>query len=257
VYGTAGVRPGYRSTWLWAAVAVVGAVSTFVNLQRHLEWLRSQIPAGGLVRVVVAARDIEAGEIIGARMITTAGLPPIAVPKGAVRTPSAAVGSTVALGVEEGQTITGRTLGRGGPSALVPPGMRAYDLAADFVPGAPLAPRQGDRVDVIATFPGASAEEATSTTLLSGRTVAAFSAGPEGSASMGSDSGFGELAGPGSPGRITLLVTPEEAERLAVAESFGRIRVVVASAHPDPRVDHSPESGFPPGAPAIGDPATE
>jgi Flp pilus assembly protein CpaB len=39
-------------------------------------------------------------------------------------------------------------------------------------------------------------------------------------------------AGSGSGGRITLLVTPEEAEHLAMAESLGRIRVVLASALP-------------------------
>jgi hypothetical protein len=39
-------------------------------------------------------------------------------------------------------------------------------------------------------------------------------------------------AGSGSGGRIILLVTPEEAEHLAMAESVGRVRVVLASALP-------------------------
>lgn len=228
------MRLPYRRTFLWAAVAVLGAACTFVSFHRYVTWLRSQIPAGGLVPVVVAARDIEAGEVIGRNVLRTARAPAGVAPKGALRSVRSAVGSVAAVFLEEGQTLTARTIGREGPSALVPRGMRAYDLPADFGSGSALVPRQGDRVDVIATFPGDGTGEAMSRTVLSWRTVAGFASGgggPDSSDSMGAGSGFGE-AGSGSSGRITLLVTPEEAERLAMAESFGRIRVVLASALP-------------------------
>jgi Flp pilus assembly protein CpaB len=224
------MRLPYRRTSLWTGVAVLGAVCTFVSFHRYVGWLRSQIPAGGLVPVVVAARDIEAGQVVGPGVLRTALVPAGVVPKGALRSVRSAVGSAATVFVEEGQTVTARTIGREGPSALLPRGMRAYDLPADFGSGS-LVPRQGDRVDVIATFPGDATGEATTRTVLSGTTVAGFASGGGGSDSMGAGSGFGE-AGSGSSGRITLLVTPEEAERLAMAESFGRIRVVLASVLP-------------------------
>jgi pilus assembly protein CpaB len=216
---------GYRRTALWTSVAVLAAASTFVGLHRYLGWLRSQIPEGGLVPVVVAARDIEAGETVEADMLRTARVPPAAAPAGALRSPRSAAGSTAAVFVEEGQIVTARILGREGPSALLPRGMRAYDLPADAASGS-LAPRQGDRVDVIVAFPGDGAVEPTARTVLSRATVAGVGQGD------GTSTGAAAELGERPSARITLLVTPEEAERLATAEAYGRIRVVLASAQP-------------------------
>src|SRR5436190_6301587 len=104
----------YRRTAMWAVVAVVGAVCTFVSFHRYVGWLRSQIPAGGLVSVVVAASDIEAGQAIGRDLLRTVRVPAGAAPKGAVRSVGEALGSTAAVFVEEGQTLTARTIGQGG-----------------------------------------------------------------------------------------------------------------------------------------------
>lgn len=221
----------YRRTALWTAVAVVGAACTFVSFHRYVGWLQSQIPAGGLVSVVVAGGDIEAGQAIGRDLLRTARVPAAAVPKGALRSANDALGTTAAAFVEEGQTLTARTIGRGGASALVPRGMLAYDLPADFGPGSGLVPRHGDRVDVIASFPSAASGGGTAETVLRWRMVAGFTAAGGGADSMSAAPDLGDT-GSGSGGRITLLVTPEEAEHLAMAESLGRIRVVLASALP-------------------------
>ena len=221
----------YRRTALWTAVAVAAAACTFVSFHRYVGWLRSQIPPGGLVSVVVAASDIEAGQAIGRDLLRTVRVPAGAAPKGAVRSVGEALGSTAAVFVEEGQTLTARTIGQDGASALVPHGMLAYDLPADFGPGSGLVPRQGDRVDVIAAFPSAAGSEGTAETVLRWRMVAGFTAGGDQAGSMSAAPDLGG-AGSGSGGRITLLVTSEEAEHLAMAESLGRIRVVLASALP-------------------------
>ena len=221
----------YRRTALWTAVAVAAAFCTFVSFHRYVGWLRSQIPPGGLASVVVAASDIEAGQAIGRGQLRTIRVPAAAVPKGALRSAGQAVGSTAALSIEEGQTLTPRTIGQGGASALVPRGMLAYDLPADFGPGSGLVPRQGDRVDVIAAFPSAGGGEGTAETVLRWRMVAGSAAGGDQAGNMSAAPDIGD-ARSGSSGRITLLVTSEEAEHLAMAESLGRIRVVLASALP-------------------------
>lgn len=223
-------RLRYRRTTLWAAVALLGAVCTAAGLQRYIGSLRAQVPPGGLVDVAVAARAIEPGEVVEAGMVRTAGLPAGVVPRGALRTAEAAVGSAAMVPLDEGQAFTERTVGRGGPSALVPSGMRAYDLAAD---AGGLAPRQGDRVDVIATFPGDGMVPPSATTVLRWRAVAGFRAASDPSATMGFGPALGDVEGSSPPGRITLLVTPEEAEQLAMAETYGHLRVVLAPALPD------------------------
>jgi pilus assembly protein CpaB len=221
----------YRRTAMWSAVAVAGAVCTFVSFHRYVGWLRSQIPAGGLVTVVTAASDIEAGETIGRDVLRIARVPAGTVPIGAIRSVSQAAGSVASVFVEEGQTLTARTIGRGGASSLVPRGMLVYDLPADFGAGSGLVPRQGDRVDVIAAFPSGAGGEATAETVLRRALVAGFTAAGGGADSMSAAPELAD-AGSASGGRITLLVTPEEAEDLAMAESLGRVRVVLASAVP-------------------------
>lgn len=226
----------YRRTALWAAVAVVGAVCTFVSFHRYVGWLRAQIPAGGLVTVVAAASDIEAGDTVGREDLRTVQVPAEAAPNGALRSVGGVVGAVATVFVEEGQILTARIAGRSGASALVPRGMLAYDLPAAFGSSPGLVPRQGDRVDVIAVFPSAEGE-ATAETVLRWRAVAGFTAGGEGAANMSAapdpadPADLGD-AGAAVGGRITLLVTPEEAEHLAMAESTGRVRVVLASALP-------------------------
>ena len=223
----------YRRTLLWGSVALLGVISTAAGLSSYLARLREQIPAGGLRTVVVAARDIAAGEMLSADMLRTAGIPAAAVADGAIRSIDTAVGSAASFPIDEGQTLTARTIGRSGPSSLVPRGMRAYAVTAELPAGSGLTPGPGDRVDVLATFPADVTGEAVSVTILRWRQVTAAPAAADASDTMGADSAFGDLGAGTSAARITLLVTPEEAERLAMAESFGRITVVLAPSRPD------------------------
>jgi Flp pilus assembly protein CpaB len=161
-------------------------------------------------------------------------VPAEAAPRGAFHSVGEAAGAVATVFVEEGQILTARIAGRDGASALVPRGMLAYDLPAAFGPGPGLVPRQGDRVDVIAVLPSAEGGEARAETVLRWRAVAGFTVLSEGAGSMSAAPDPADLgdAGAASSGRITLLVTPEEAEHLAMAESMGRVRVVLASALP-------------------------
>ena len=56
--------------------------------------------------VVVAARDLTAGTVLGASQVTLRGLPEQVVPDGAIRVPAAVLGRTLAAPVRRGEPLT-------------------------------------------------------------------------------------------------------------------------------------------------------
>lgn len=217
-----------RRTSIWGALAVIAALATGLAVYSYLSWLRSQIPLSGrLVPIVVAARDIEPGTVIDPSMITIARHPERYLPSGALSDEKKAIGSVVRIPIFEGEAVTSRKLGRtGGLSSVVPPGSRAYSLIIPSGAGLGFLPKPGDRVDVIATFPREVLGEATSVTVLRAKEVAAVSMSNGGSSSVAGKLGIEGAAQTGAS--ITLFVTPSEAEKLAMAESLGRITLVLA-----------------------------
>lgn len=209
-------------------LAVMAAAVTGIAVYSYLASLRARVPAaGGLAPMVVAARDLEPGTSIEPGMLSVVQHPERYLPEGALRSTGPAVGRVVAVPIFEGEPITARRLGRsGGRSSTLPAGMRAYSMAVEPGAGLGAPPKPGDRVDVLATFAREVLGEATTLTVLRWAEVAAAGPGPGPSGRFGP-----EPAGDGL--RITLLVTPEQAEQLAMAESLGRVTVVLAPAKPD------------------------
>lgn len=214
---------------MWSVVAVLAAVATGLGVYSYLSYLRAQIPvAGRLVPMLVAARDLEPGEAITAELVRLAEHPERYLPEGAMRSVEPALGRVVAVPIFAGEPILARKLGAtGGISSVVPPGMRAYSLVVGS--GLGFLPKPGDRVDVLVTLPREVLGEPTSLTVLRGKEVAAVAAGSRQSlGAVGERLGLPEQM-QGGVG-ITLFVTPEEAQRLAMAESLGRITVILAPA---------------------------
>lgn len=218
-----------RRISLWGVAALLASLATGIAIYSYLSWLRSQVPiAGNLVPMIVAARDLEPGTVIEGGMFEVAKHPERYLPRGALASPSSVIGKVVSVPVFAGEAITARKLGEsGGLSSVVPKGMRAYSLPVTsgfgFVPG------KGDRVDVIVTFPREVLGEPISITILRYKEVASVTGGADGdSGKLGSRLGIegGTQGGMG----ITLYVTAEEAQRLAMAEALGRITVVLAPA---------------------------
>ena len=110
---------------------------------------------------------------------------------------------------------------------MVPDGMRAYSLSAQAVAGLAIRPRAGDRVDVLVTYPGEDGAATTETILRSAK-VATLS--PDASSTKGVGEALGVPSVSGERTGLTVLVTPEQAEDLAKAESLGKIAVVLAPA---------------------------
>ncbi|MGH2691701.1 MAG: Flp pilus assembly protein CpaB [Actinomycetota bacterium] len=231
-----------RRISVWRVAAVLAALVTGVSVYSYLSWLRAQVPvAGRLVPMVVAVRDLEPGITLEAAMVTTIKHPERYLPPGAILGRSAVLGRVLAVPVFEGEALTQRKLGTtGGLSSLVPAGMRAYVLPVSARSG--IVPQRSDRVDVVVTFPAEVLGEATAATVLRSKEVVAVR-------TLGRGAGAYERVGAAavldreeeqSSVAITLFVTPEEAQRLAMAESLGHVSLVLAPAVPGGEESRAP-----------------
>lgn len=234
---------GRRRASLWGILAVLAALATGVAVYSYLSYLRAQVPVAGLlVPMVVAAGDLEPGHVLVSEDLDVVRHPERYLPAGALRTTQLALGRTITVPIYEGEAVTTRKLGdTGGISSIVPPGLRGYSLRIDGGAAPTFLPRPGDLVDVIVTFPREVLGEATSLTVLRGKQVASV-----GSSSTTSEGEVAERLGLQDTGlestgfALTLFVTPDEAERLAMAESLGRITIVLAPNAPDESSNPAP-----------------
>ncbi|MCW2705767.1 MAG: Flp pilus assembly protein CpaB [Blastococcus sp.] len=114
--------------------------------------------APDLVTVLVSARDLPAGAVLTAGDLEVAGYPPDAVPTGVAVDPGQLLRRVLAGGVRAGEPITDARLVGAGLTALLPEGQVAAPVRLADLAVAGLV-RTGDRVDVLATAPGATAAE--------------------------------------------------------------------------------------------------
>ena len=223
---TASMSWAKKRTSIWGLTAIIAALLTGLIIYSYLSWLRSQIPvAGPLVSVVVAKLDLAPGSVIGEGNIALRSHPERYLPDLAITEMASVVGQVASVPIFAGEILTSQKIGEtGGLSALVPEGKRAFSLSVESGTVFGFAPRPGDKVDVLVTFPREVTGEPKTKTILRSAEIAA----------VGGESTPGEL-----PDRlgietvtsglsITLFVTPEQAEALALAEALGRITVILA-----------------------------
>jgi pilus assembly protein CpaB len=175
--------------------------------------------------VLVAASDIKLGSVLH-----DADLKPAEwagpIPNGAIRKRQDAVGRAVISNIYQGEPILATRLaapGSGaGLAATIPPGMRAEAVKVDEVVGVAGFVTPGMHVDVLISGipPGANnpAEGAISKTLL--QNVEVLSAGTD----IQQDRGESK---PKQVQVVNLLVTPEQAEELALTGSQMHIQLVL------------------------------
>jgi pilus assembly protein CpaB len=175
-----------------------------------------------MVQAVVAANDIQIGSKLTDHDVVLAAFPEPSVPPGAFRRVGQVRQRGVILPISKGDFILPDKLaaedaGAGLPS-MIPQGMRAVSVRVNDVVSVAGFVQPGTRVDVLATgLPGTNNEAQTDTVL---ENVAVIAVGR----SLLDRVITGETQ---NAAVITLLVSPDDAQRLTLASQEGRIQLAL------------------------------
>jgi pilus assembly protein CpaB len=190
--------------------------------------------------VVVAATDLQLGEVVEAGDMSVLQWPADSVPEGAFGQESEVLGRGLIAPVVRNEPLLNAKLaprdsGAGLPP-VIPKGLRAVSVRVNEVIGVAGYVLPGTRVDVLAT--GMPTENrADTTTKLVLANVQVLTAGTKLEQKE-------DKASPMQVTVVTLLVSPEQAERLALASTEGKIQLALRN----PLDQESPETpGIQPG----------
>lgn len=198
------------------ALGFFASVYVYRNLQSGTH---SSADAG--VDVIVAADDLQVGAKVEERDIRIIKIPGADLPPTAPRRRADVIGHGVIIPIAKGEFIlpnrlAGENAGSGLP-ALIHPGMRAVSVRVNEVVSVAGFVTPGTRVDVLLTgTPGGAGEQQTTTVLqnvavlASGHTLERTSTGEAQNTAV-----------------ITLLVWPDDAQRLTLASSEGHIQLAL------------------------------
>ena len=183
----------------------------------------SPSPAGALAaptQMVVAAKTLDRGRVLeSADLKVVEGICPVKSQPGCFASVSPLLGRTTVEAVVEAQPFTEdviakRTAG-GGPSAAIPVGMRAVTLHAADSSGVVKMIRSGDRID-LQVIGSADPQSLRLSVQKVWENIEVLNAQPP-------DLGSSHAGRP----VLTVLLPPADAERLSLADTTSRIRVVL------------------------------
>ena len=200
--------------FLALALGFLAAVYVYRSLQS-----RSGAGSESGVDVIVAANDLQVGARVEEHDIKIIKIPAADLPPGSPRRRSDVLGHGVIVPISKGEFIlpnrlAGENAGAGLPS-LIPPGMRAVSVRVNEVVSVAGFVVPGTHVDVLLTGnPAGAAEQQTSTVL---ENVAVIATGSHLERNAGGD--------PQNTPVITLLVSPDDAQKLTLASTEGRIQL--------------------------------
>jgi pilus assembly protein CpaB len=173
-------------------------------------------------QVVVAARNLPVGSVLGERDLKTIDWVGGSVPPGYLGSPQQALSRGLIVAVAENEPILEGKLAAlgvgGGLPVIIEPGMRAFSMAVDQIVGVAGWVLPSTRVDVLLTMSDlqGTREPATKVIMQNVRTLAA-----------GQSIQQDKEGKPQAVGVVTFLLTPEQAETLALASGQGRIQLAL------------------------------
>jgi len=197
----------------------LGAFVSFVVYRNLVSKAGSKAPPGE--EIIDAADDLQVGTKIEDKDIRLVRFPSEDLPADVFHLKTKVIGRGVVLPIAKGEFIltsklAGENAGSGLPS-LIPPGMRAVSVRVNDTTSVSGFVQPGTRVDVLLTGnPQGSNEQQTTTVLenvaviATGQRLERNSAGEAQSAPV-----------------VTLLVSPDDAERLTLASSQGHIQLAL------------------------------
>jgi pilus assembly protein CpaB len=223
--------------WLWLLLALVfGATATFMALG----WMKNQsqrqvvqAPKMPTAPVVVAAKDVDAANALKVDQLSVVQWPKDTLPKGGFSSAEEATGRVATLPISAGEPILEPKLApKGTPAgmvALVSPHKRAMTVKVDEASGVAGFIIPNNRVDVLVSINrGEFSNDPLAKVVLTNLRV------------LGTGQKIIQKEPDGKPQvvpTVTLEVTPEEGERLALAASEGHIALVLRGQKDDAPVD--------------------
>lgn len=198
------------------ALAVGALVALYVYKSLQLRSGAGNVPG---TEVIVAADDLNVGARIEDRDIRIIRIAASDLPPGAPRRKADVLNHGVILPISKGEFIlpnklAGENAGAGLP-ALIPPGMRAVSVRVNEVVSVAGFVTPGTRVDVLLTGTPNGGNDPETTTVLQNVAVIASGHTLERTAT-------GEAQ---NTPVITLLVSPDDAQRLTLASTQGKIQL--------------------------------
>lgn len=173
------------------------------------------------VDVVVAANDLQVGAKLESHDIRLARFPQSVIPAGAYIRTEPLVGRGVIIPVSKGEFILPGKIAAAnagsGLSSLIPQGMRAVSVRVNDVVSVAGFVQPGSRVDVLATGNQGGGNERQTTTVL--ENVAVIAVGKNLERNPTGDVQTAPV--------ITLLVSPDDGQRLTLASQEGRIQLAL------------------------------
>ena len=217
-------KSGTRAALFWA-FALVAGLGTALMIARFLD-KRGGGSAVAIAKVVVAAGDLPLAAKLKLEDMKIIDWPAEHLPPGAMNDPKELVGRVLISRVLAQQPLLPGMLAAknagSGLAALIPSNMRAIAVRVDDVVGVAGFIHADDRVDVLVTmrqnYQGA---EATTKVFLQNVKVLAVGADVETADKSRLHATTATVA--------TLLVSPQDAERLVLAQSEGRIMLTLRS----------------------------
>jgi len=202
------------------AVAIAAAAAYFAY-----DFLKAQKKradeAVATEEIVVADKEIRIGTKIEGRQIKTAGWPKANVPQGAIKTKEAAVGRIALQTIVAGDAVSeAKLVPKEGPAGIltykIPEGHRAITVAVNQVAGVAGFINPGNMVDVVLTLKPPGKTDSMSKIVLQNIPILATGQVVE--------KKEGE---PKVVPTVTMDVTPEDAEKLAIASYQGKLQLVL------------------------------
>lgn len=197
----------------------LGAIVSFTVYRTLKAGRGGDVPPG--VDVVIAANDVPVGAKVEERDVKVVRFPAADLPPNCFHLKTSVIGRGAVLPIAKGEfflpnKLAGENAGSGMPS-LIPPGMRALSVRVNEVIGVAGFVVPGTRVDVLLTGNPTSSSDQQTTTVL--ENVAVIATGQKLERNTAGEPQLTPV--------ITLLVSPDDAQKLTLATTQGKIQLAL------------------------------
>lgn len=215
------------------AMLVISAVLGLLAAVMAANWLRQKSVGGD--RIVVAAMDVQLGSRLNGQMLKLADWPAGSVPPGAFTDPKTLEDRVVTATVLRGEPLLASKLApvgtQGGLSAVIHPGDRAITVRVNDVIGVAGFALPGNYVDILVSTEKSGAyanRDARQISKIVLQHILVLAVAQQSSR---------DSTKPRVVNAVTLEVTPEQAEKIDLARSIGKLSLVLRNQMDGSRTD--------------------